>query len=101
VAGWQRRPPICISAGAAVENPSGELWDSDVPLAVRVYYEDTDSAAWCITPITSSSWSVPHRMLRDQGFEQPELLRDHSVIFVVRAVQIEYLRPAMFNDLLM
>ena len=38
--------------------------------------------------------------LRAAGFELPELARDHNVIFVVRSVAIEYLRPARLNDAL-
>lgn len=68
---------------------------------VRVYYEDTDSGGVVyyanylkFMECARTEW------LRDLGFEQTELLSDHSIIFVVRAVQIDYLRPAMFNDLL-
>jgi len=68
---------------------------------VRVYYEDTDSGGVVyyanylkFLERARTEW------LRDRGFEQTELLRDHTVIFVVRAVQIEYLRPAKFDDLL-
>lgn len=66
---------------------------------VRVYYEDTDSGGVVyyanylkFLERARTEW------LRAAGFEQPELLRDHNVIFVVRSVAIEYLRPAQFND---
>ncbi|MBI5751231.1 MAG: tol-pal system-associated acyl-CoA thioesterase [Hydrogenophilales bacterium] len=66
---------------------------------VRVYYEDTDSGGVVyyanylkFLERARTEW------LRAAGFEQPELLRDHNVIFVVRSVTIEYLRPAQFND---
>jgi acyl-CoA thioester hydrolase len=68
---------------------------------VRVYYEDTDSGGVVyyanylkFLERARTEW------LRAAGFEQPQLLRDFSVIFVVRSVAIEYLRPAVFNDLL-
>lgn len=68
---------------------------------VRVYYEDTDAggvvyhAAYLkFMERARTEW------LRAKGFEQSDLLRDHDVIFVVRAVQVEYLRPAVFDDLL-
>ncbi len=68
---------------------------------VRVYYEDTDAGGVVYyTNYLKFMERARTEWLRAQGFEQPELLRDHSVIFVVRAVQIEYLRPALFNDLL-
>ncbi len=66
---------------------------------VRVYYEDTDSGGVVyyanylkFLERARTEW------LRAAGFELPELLRDHNVIFVVRSVAIEYLRPAQFND---
>lgn len=68
---------------------------------VRVYYEDTDAGGVVYyTNYLKFMERARTEWLRAQGFEQPELLRDHSIIFVVRAVQIEYLRPALFNDLL-
>jgi len=70
-------------------------------LAVRVYYEDTDAGGVVyyanylkFLERARTEW------LRAAGFEQPELLRDHNVIFVVRSVAIEYLQPARFNDAL-
>ena len=68
---------------------------------VRVYYEDTDAGGVVYyANYLKFMERARTEWLRDLGFEQPELVRDYSVIFVVRAVQIEYLRPAMFNDLL-
>ena len=68
---------------------------------VRVYYEDTDSGGVVyyanylkFLERARTEW------LRAAGFEQPELMRDHNVIFVVRSVAIEYLQPARFNDAL-
>lgn len=68
---------------------------------LRVYYEDTDAGGVVyyanhlkFLERARTEW------LRAAGFEQPQLLRDFDVIFVVRALTIEYLRPARFNDLL-
>ena len=68
---------------------------------VRVYYEDTDSGGVVyyanylkFLERARTEW------LRAVGFEQPELMRDHNVIFMVRSVAIEYLQPARFNDAL-
>ncbi len=66
---------------------------------VRVYYEDTDAGGVVFyanylrfMERARSEW------LRALGFEQPRLAAEHGVLFVVRAVQIEYLRPSRFND---
>jgi len=68
---------------------------------VRVYYEDTDSGGVVyyanylkFLERARTEW------LRAAGFEQPELARNHNVIFMVRSVAIEYLQPARFNDAL-
>ena len=68
---------------------------------VRVYYEDTDAGGVVyyanylrFLERARTEW------LRGLGFEQTTLSHDHKVVFVVRALAIEYLRPAMFNDML-
>ena len=38
--------------------------------------------------------------LRSLGFEQTTLMHEHDVVFVVRSLAVEYLRPAVFNDAL-
>jgi acyl-CoA thioester hydrolase len=37
-------------------------------------------------------------MLRYSGFEQDQLILEQQLIFLVRSVQIDYLKPACFND---
>jgi acyl-CoA thioester hydrolase len=66
---------------------------------VRVYYEDTD-AAGVVYYANYLKYLERARTewLRSLGFEQTVLARDYNVIFVVRALNIEYLRPAQFND---
>lgn len=66
---------------------------------VRVYYEDTDAGGVVFyanylrfMERARSEW------LRALGFEQTRLADDYGVLFVVRAVQIEYLKPSRFND---
>jgi len=39
--------------------------------------------------------------LRAAGFEQDELIRELDVIFAVRKIEVEYLLPARFNDVLL
>lgn len=70
-------------------------------IPIRVYYEDTDAGGVVyyanylkFLERARTEW------LRAAGIEQPKLLCEQNVIFVVRAVTIEYLRPARFNDAL-
>lgn len=39
-------------------------------------------------------------MLRAMGYEQDKLIANEGIIFVVRSVQVDYLSPARFNELL-
>jgi len=66
---------------------------------VRVYYEDTDTAGVVYyANYLKFMERARTEWLRSFGFEQDELIRDEDMIFVVRSVQLEYLRPAMFNE---
>ena len=68
---------------------------------VRVYYEDTDSGGVVYyANYLKFMERARTEWLRDSGFEQSTLLNEHGVIFVVRSVAIEYLKSAVFDDLL-
>ena len=66
---------------------------------VRVYYEDTDAGGVVFyANYLRFMERARTEWLRDQGFEQPLLAEQQRVLFVVRAVQIDYLQPSRFND---
>lgn len=70
-------------------------------LPVRIYYEDTDSGGVVYyANYLKFLERARTEYLRACGFEQDRILRDHGILFAVRSVQVEYLRPARFNDLL-
>jgi acyl-CoA thioester hydrolase len=68
---------------------------------VRVYYEDTD-AGGVVYYANYLRYLERARteLLRSLGFEQDKLKQDQGIIFAVRSVSIEYLKPAVFNDTL-
>lgn len=67
---------------------------------VRVYYEDTDAAGVVYyANYLKFMERARTEWLRDQGFEQ-DALREQGIVFVVRRVTIDYLKPALFNQLL-
>ena len=75
--------------------PATFLWP------VRVYYEDTDAAGVVFyANYLKFMERARTEWLRSLGFEQTTLFHDHNVVFVVRALAIEFLRPALFNDAL-
>lgn len=83
---------------------SGKAPAADMPcfsFPVRVYYEDTDSGGVVYyANYLKFMERARTEWLREKGFEQTALLDEYRVIFVVRSVAIEYLRPARFDDLL-
>lgn len=65
---------------------------------VRVYYEDTDAGGVVyyanylrFMERARTEW------LRALGFEQ-DVLREHGILFAVKHVNIDYHRPALFNQ---
>ncbi len=69
-------------------------------IPVRIYYEDTDAGGVVYyanylkyLERCRSDW------LRAIGCDQSELLRDPGVAFVVRSVNLEYLKPARLDEL--
>lgn len=68
---------------------------------VRVYYEDTDAAGVVYYANYLRYFERARtEWLRALNFEQTELAAQYGVVFVVRSIDVEYLRPARFNDAL-
>jgi acyl-CoA thioester hydrolase len=70
-------------------------------IPVRIYYEDTDAGGVVyyanylkFLERCRTEW------LRGIGHDQADLLRDPGIAFVVRSVNIEYLKPARLDDML-
>lgn len=67
--------------------------------SIRVYYEDTDLAGIVyyanylkFIERGRSEW------IRSLGVDQVALKRDHGIVFAVRRVEADYLKPAKFDD---
>ena len=68
-------------------------------LPIRVYYEDTDAGGVVYHSNYINYFERARtEWLRQLGYELDELARDEQLLFVVRALSCEYLRPALFND---
>lgn len=68
---------------------------------VRVYYEDTDAGGVVFyANYLKFMERARTEYLRSYGFEQDELIKNQNIIFAVRALAIEYIKPARFNQLL-
>ena len=70
-------------------------------LALRVYYEDTDFSG---RVYHASYLRFLERgrteWLRARGFAQHEMAKDGAILFVVRRLTIDFMKPALMDDLL-
>ncbi len=66
---------------------------------LRVYYEDTD-AGGIVYHANYLRFAERARTeaLRQMGVPHAEMLRDCNLMFVVRRVKVDYLRPALLDD---
>jgi acyl-CoA thioester hydrolase len=68
---------------------------------VRVYYEDTDLAGVVYyANYLKYLERARTEWLRQLGFQQSLLKTDHDVIFMVKRLEINYIKPARFDDYL-
>lgn len=78
--------------------------DKDKPtfsMPIRVYYEDTDAAGVVYyANYLKYMERVRTEWVRNLGCELDELRRQAGLLFAVRRAEVEYLRPAWFNDML-
>lgn len=70
-------------------------------LSIRVYYEDTDLGG--IVYYANYLKFIERgrtEAIRSIGVDQLALKRDLGLVFVVRRIEADYLRPAVFDDIL-
>jgi acyl-CoA thioester hydrolase len=66
---------------------------------VRVYYEDTDAGGVVYYANYLRFFERARtEWLRALGFEQTRLVAEDGILFAVRRVEIDYLRPARLDD---
>jgi acyl-CoA thioester hydrolase len=68
-------------------------------IPVRIYYEDTDAGGVVYYANYLKFFErCRTEWLRDIGHDQADLMRDPGIAFVVRTVNVEYLKPARLDD---
>ena len=66
---------------------------------VRVYYEDTDSGGVVYyANYLKFMERARTELLRNIGFEQDKLQQELGIIFAVHSANVQYKKPARFND---
>ncbi|MGB4106762.1 MAG: tol-pal system-associated acyl-CoA thioesterase [Alphaproteobacteria bacterium] len=70
-------------------------------LPIRIYYEDTD-AGGVVYHSNFINFAERGRteLLRFMGFENKSLHENQGILFVVRHISADYLKPAVLDDLL-
>ena len=70
-------------------------------LPVRVYFQDTD-AGGVVYHANYLNFMERARTewLRTHGFSNAGLMKELGVVFVVRSLKLDYLKPALLDDLL-
>lgn len=70
-------------------------------IPTRVYWEDTDAGGVVYhAQYVAFLERARTEWLRAQGHGQELLRQDHDLVFAVRAMQLDFLRPARLDDLL-
>lgn len=68
---------------------------------VRVYYEDTDAGGVVYyANYLKFMERARTEWLRTRGLDQDVLLKEQDLVFAVRSLSIDYIRPARLDDLL-
>jgi len=78
-------------------NENAKLGEFSWP--VRVYYEDTDSGGVVYyANYLKFMERARTELLRSIGYQQDQLKQEQGIIFAVHSANIQYKKPARFND---
>lgn len=77
------------------------MLNDNFSLPVRVYYQDTDAGGVVYhSTYLNFMERARYEWLRALGFNVHSLNEVHNILFMVRSLEIEYLKPAILDDLL-
>ena len=70
-------------------------------LPVRVYFQDTDAGGVVYhASYVNFMERARTEWLRTHGYSNAGLMKEFGVVFVVRSLRLDYLKPALLDDLL-
>ena len=70
-------------------------------LPVRVYFQDTDAGGVVYhASYVNFMERARTEWLRTHGYSNAGLMKEFGVVFVVRMIKVDYLKPALLDDLL-
>ncbi len=68
---------------------------------VRVYFQDTDAGGLVYhASYVNFMERARTEWLRTHGYSNAGLMKEFGVVFVVRSIKIDYLKPALLDDML-
>lgn len=77
------------------------MLNNDFSFPIRVYYQDTDAGGVVYhSTYLNFMERARYEWLRALGFNVAALRDTHQALFMVRALEIEYFKPAVLDDLL-
>src|ERR1700735_3643878 len=89
----------CASGAGMSGNAAAIPPDGRHRYAVRVYYEDTDAGGVAYhASYLRFAERARTEALRDLGIPHADLLQRFTLMFVVRRIEVDYLRPARLDD---
>jgi acyl-CoA thioester hydrolase len=78
---------------------SGRMEGKTHHFPVRVYYAETDAGGIVYhAAYLNFAERARTEMMRLFGLDHHQLFRDHGMLFAVRSLEIDYLRPARLDD---
>jgi acyl-CoA thioester hydrolase len=70
-------------------------------LPVRVYFQDTDAGGVVYhASYVNFMERARTEWLRTHGYSNAGLMKEFGVVFVVRSIRLDYLKPALLDDML-
>lgn len=93
-------PPLQICRTMR-SNTANDQSKADFQHSLRVYYQDTDTGGVVYhSRYLDFMERARYEWLRALGFNIRSLTDDYQIIFIIRAISIEYFKPAVLDDLL-
>ena len=77
------------------------MLNDNFSLPVRVYYQDTDAGGVVYhSTYLNFMERARYECLRALGFNVHSMVEVHNMLFMVRSLEVEYLKPAILDNLL-
>lgn len=94
------RPPARKGSPQSIGAPGAQV-PATFSLPVRVYYQDTDAGGVVFHGKYLNFFERARtEWLRQLGFDVCQLAEHEGVLFIVRELRVNYLRPAQVDDML-